>query len=372
MYASCDAMRLDAFDFHLPESSIAQEPAPERTASRLMVITRGPGPAPRHHRFADLPELFRPGDLLVVNRTRVIPARLVLRRARGGRVEALVIRVDEAGNTMEAWVRPARRVREGEALRVEGLDGVTVEVLGPGDDPRARVLRPTDLAPGELLERAGHVPLPPYIRRPDTPRDRERYQTVFARDPGSVAAPTAGLHFDAALLERLRRRGVAIADLTLHVGPGTFAPLDRDDVDANRLHAERYVVPADTVRAVRAARARGAHVVAVGTTTTRALETVAAQGAFDAPPQAPAQDVAGTTDLFIRPGHAFRAVDALLTNFHLPRSSLLVLVCAFAGRERILDAYAEAVRVGYRFYSYGDAMLIRPGDDAGPARRGTR
>ena len=347
-------MRLDAFDYDLPDASIAQEALPERAASRLMVVDGGAGDTPvADTTFRALPDYLEPGDLVVVNRSRVVPARIALRRASGGRVEALYLRDDGAGAFL-AWARPLGRLRAGEVLTAEDgrtqlrFDGVPAErtarfvIEGEGESVAA------------MLDRLGHVPLPPYIRRDDRADDRDRYQTVFARERGSVAAPTAGLHFDDNLLAALEARGVETASIVLHVGPGTFAPLEHEEVGRNQLHAERFTVPAETIERIRRARAEGRAVVAVGTTVTRALEAAHAAGWLETSPE----DHEGETNLFIRPGYAFGVVDRLVTNFHLPRSSLLMLVCAFAGRERTLGCYAEAVRNGYRFFSYGDAMLI--------------
>jgi S-adenosylmethionine:tRNA ribosyltransferase-isomerase len=345
-------MHLDDFSFHLPESSIAQEPAPVRTASRLMVVARA-GDAPTiHATFDRLPEFLRAGDVLVVNRTRVVAARLSARRDDGLDVEVFFVRALGPGR-FAAWVRPLRRLREGDEL--DAGAGVRLRYSGRGDGREAMfdVVDPPVADVFDVLDRAGHVPLPPYVHRPDRATDRERYQTVFARERGSVAAPTAGLHFDDALLSTLALSGVDVRSLLLHVGPGTFQPLENDRVDANRLHAESFSIDAQTLAAVAAARRSGRRVVAVGTTVMRALETAAARGWLDAP-----ADHDGETDLFIAPGYGFRAVDALITNFHLPRSSLLILVCAFMGRERALAHYADAVERGYRFFSYGDAMLI--------------
>jgi len=316
-----------------------------------MVLPRAGGDV-RHHVFRDLPELLAPGDLVVVNRSRVIPARLLGQRSRGGEAEILLLRDTGADGRWEAMVRPGRHLRPGQRVTIDDDLTVVVESEALADDGRRRVRllsKRRDVAAG--LERCGHTPLPPYIRRPDRPLDRERYQTVYAREPGSVAAPTAGLHFTPAVLDRLRHRGIEVAEVVLHVGPGTFRPVRAERVEDHAVAAEPYSVPAETAAAVAAARARGGRVVAVGTTTVRTLETVArADGGIEA------RDAA--TDLVIVPGFAFRVVDALVTNFHLPRSSLLLLVAAFAGRERVLAAYAEAVKEGYRFYSYGDAMLI--------------
>jgi len=332
------------FDYDLPAGLIAQAPPPERAASRLLAL--GAGPALRDLAFPDLAGLLRPGDLLVVNETRVIPARLFGRKASGGRIELLLERV-LADDLALVQLRASHAPGPGARLELDGdATAEVVERRGPFTVLRfrERVL--------DVLERAGHVPLPPYIRRPDAAADRERYQTLFARLPGSVAAPTAGLHFDAPLLARLAALGVGRATVTLHVGAGTFAPLREEQLASGRLHAERVEVPTATVDAVAATRRAGGRVVAVGTTVVRALESAAAGGSL-----AP---YAGETDLFIRPGYAFRAVDALVTNFHLPRSSLLMLVAAFGGRERVLAAYRHAVAQGYRFFSYGDAMFLEP------------
>jgi S-adenosylmethionine:tRNA ribosyltransferase-isomerase len=280
----------------------------------------------------------------------VLPARLLGRRPSGGAVELLLV-ARLAADHWEALVRPGRRLRPGETV-IAGTLSVTIESGALASDGRRRVqLSARDGSVDQALAREGHVPLPPYIRRPDRPADRERYQTVFAREPGSVAAPTAGLHFSEPLLGRLSARGIERAEILLHVGPGTFRPITAERVEEHRVEAEAYAVPRATAEAVAAARRRGGRVVAVGTTTVRALESSAlASGQVTA--------VEGRTDLVIVPGHRFLALDVLLTNFHLPRSSLLLLVAAFAGRERVLAAYAEAIREGYRFYSYGDAMLI--------------
>lgn len=343
-------MHISDFDYDLPPELIAQDPLARRDASRLLVLDRESG-ALRHHVFRDLPGLLRPGDLLVVNRSRVFPARLLGRRAGGGAAEVLLLR-DLGGDVWEALVRPGRRLRAGARVHVD--DGLQVEVLaGPAlaDGRRqVRLLAKSGDAAREL-ERLGHVPLPPYIRREDRPGDRVRYQTVYAKERGSVAAPTAGLHFTPELLDGLGPRGIERAEVVLHVGPGTFRPVQVEDVRDHAVPAEPYVVPEETSAAIARTRARGGRVVAVGTTTTRVLETAA-----DDHGRVTAGE--GETGLVILPGYRFRAVDVLVTNFHLPRSSLLLLVSAFAGRERILAAYAEAVRQQYRFYSYGDAMLV--------------
>jgi S-adenosylmethionine:tRNA ribosyltransferase-isomerase len=313
------------------------------------VLPRAAGPV-AHRLFRDLPELLRAGDLLVVNRSRVRPARLLGTRAGGGAAEVLLVRPlgDEA---WEALVRPGRRLRPGDVVDVGPGLRVAIETGPVGREGRRRVRLLAEGPPDRAVERLGHVPLPPYIRRPDRAEDRARYQTVYAREEGSVAAPTAGLHFTNDLLLRLEARGIDRAELVLHVGPGTFRPVRVDDVRDHRLEAEPFVVSADTAAAVARARARGGRVVAVGTTAVRALETAATE-------EGTVRAGAGETGLVIVPGFRFRVVDALITNFHLPRSSLLLLVAAFGGRDRVLGAYAEAVREGYRFYSYGDAMLV--------------
>jgi S-adenosylmethionine:tRNA ribosyltransferase-isomerase len=308
----------------------------------------------RHHIFRDLPELLRPGDLLVLNRTRVFRARLLGRRRSGGRVEALLVRQLD-GDLWDALLRPARRLRKGEEIEIAADLSVRVESEAMATDGRRRI---RVLAAGrdsdEAIETHGHVPLPPYIDRPDEPLDSERYQTIFARDPGSVAAPTAGLHFTAPLLGQLEACGVARAEIVLHVGPGTFLPVRCDDVAGHRLPAEPYWIPPATAAVIAQTRRAGGRVVAVGTTTTRALEAAATDDGL-------VTAGSGETDLVVVPGYRFRVVDALITNFHLPRSSLLMLVCALSGVQNTLAAYREAVRSGYRFYSYGDAMLIDDG-----------
>ena len=349
-------MKTSDFDYELPQELIAQHPAEPRDASRMLVVRRGPGTI-EHRGMRDLPAFLEPGDLLVVNDTRVIPARLRGRRpGTGGAVEVFLL--EELGDgTWEALLRAHRRPKPGD--RIELADGraaaVFAEELGDG---RARVRIESPVPVPQLLDEAGETPLPPYIRRagaaPGTAaRDRERYQTIYARRPGAVAAPTAGLHFTPDLFARLEARGVRRAHVTLHVGLGTFRPVTVDEVERHRMESERYEIPAATADAVRAARAAGGRVVAVGSTVVRTLETAAAEDGSIAPG-------AGRTGLFIRPPHRFRAVDAMLTNFHLPRSTLLMMVCALAGRDLVFRAYAEAVREQYRFFSYGDGMLILP------------
>ncbi len=331
------------FDYHLPASSIAQEPAP-RGESRLLVLD-GTGPR-RHARVRDLPRLLRPGDLLVVNDTRVIPARLFGRRAGGGRMELLLVR-RTGEREWEALVKPGKRARPGTAIELG--PGLSAEVVDKDDEGRYRLRFSEPVEPH--LERLGHVPLPPYIHRPDAPEDRERYQTVYARRPGAIAAPTAGLHFTDELLRQIEAAGVGIARVTLHVGIGTFKPVSAERIEEHRMESERYEIAEEAAAAIRRTRQGAARVVAVGTTVVRTLESAALGGGGEV------RAGGGSTDLFITPGFRFQAVDALLTNFHLPRSTLLMLVSAFAGRERVLAAYEEAIREGYRFYSYGDAML---------------
>ena len=332
------------FHFELPREQIAQEPPARRGDSRLLALQGG---RTLDLGFRDFPDLLRPGDLLVLNDTRVVPARLFgVKAGTGGRVELLVERVLDEERAL-VHLRASKAPRPGSRLELEG--GVRAEVLGRrGELYELRFPGPEPVL--ALLERHGHVPLPPYIERTDQDRDRERYQTVYARAPGAVAAPTAGLHFSEAMLETLEDMGVQTATVTLHVGAGTFQPVRAERVEEHRLHAERVSVGPEACAAVGAARARGGRVIAVGTTVVRALESAAAGGGLE--------PLAGETRLFIYPGYRFRVVDALLTNFHLPGSSLLMLVCAFGGYERVMAAYRHAVEAGYRFFSYGDAMWL--------------
>jgi S-adenosylmethionine:tRNA ribosyltransferase-isomerase len=362
-------MDVRAFDFDLPPELIAQEPAADRGAARLLCLARDTG-AIVHAAVASLPERLTPGDLVVVNDTRVFPARLLGRRVpSGGAVECLLINrlpptgLDDA--RWEALMHPGQKLREGAQVIFEGRSAskpqagagartIHGEVLERQFFGR-RVIRlwtADGSSPDDAVDAIGHVPLPPYIKRDDRLDDRERYQTVFARARGSVAAPTAGLHFSRALVEALGDRGVEMARITLHVGYGTFQPVRTERVEDHRLEPERYEIGETAAAAINRALDAGRRVIAVGTTTTRTLEAVA--GAHGG------RIVAGegATDLFIFPGFEFRVIRGLLTNFHLPRSSLLMLVSAFAGRERVLQAYRDAVARGYRFYSYGDAMLI--------------
>lgn len=349
------------FDFELPEELIAQEPPIRRGSSRMLVFDRATGAA-RDTDFSEFPSLLRPDDLLVLNDTRVIPARLFGRRSlrreketSTGRIEVML--TEPAGeNRWHALVRPGRKVPAGEKLVFPDaggqiqLEAEVLEHLPFGE----RVLEFQPVANFfEALERIGHVPLPPYIHRPDSGEDRERYQTVFAQERGSVAAPTAGLHFSEEILTRINRKAIEIVNVTLHIGLGTFAPLRVDRVSEIRLHKERYVIPETTAEAINQARKSGRRVVAVGTTAVRTLEAAAFQS-----PSGELNAGGGETDIFIAPGFEFRIVGAILTNFHLPRSSLLMLVSAFGGREKTLNMYRHAVENHYRFFSYGDCMFV--------------
>ena len=336
------------FNFDLPDHLIAQYPPAERGAGRLLTLDARDG-GYTDRRFADLPDLLRAGDLLVFNDTRVIPARLLGRKASGGKVEVLVERITGAHSAL-AHVRASKSPKAGTWLELEGA--LRAEVVGRQgelfelrfDDPRP---------PLELLLAHGRVPLPPYIERAAGETDAERYQTVYASAPGAVAAPTAGLHFDEAMLERLRAMGVQSARVTLHVGAGTFQPVRAEHIEDHLMHSEYAEVPEQTAAAVREARAQGRRVIAVGTTSVRSLESAAAHSQVGT-----LAAFAGETDIFIYPGYAFQVVDAMITNFHLPESTLLMLVSAFAGREQVLAAYRHAVASAYRFFSYGDAMFI--------------
>ena len=343
-------VELADLDYLLPPSAIAQTPAEPRDSARLLVADRSTG-ALTDHIVRDLPDLLRPDDCVVVNDSRVIPARVFAEDAKGHRVELLFV----GALTPARWralVRPGRRCRPGVDLRAGGEGGVSLRVVGVDDDG-VRVIERVDGTIDELLRTQGLPPLPPYIARhaKPGPEDVERYQTVYAGAPGSIAAPTAGLHFSEDLLTRLRARGIDVQRITLHVGPGTFRSIKTARVEDHAVAPERVVVPVDTVRAVSTARGQGRRIVAVGTTVTRALESAVDEGGALAGLDAHA-------GLTIHPGYRFRVVDALLTNFHLPRSSLLSLVYAFAGRPLVLRAYAHALAAGYRFYSYGDATLI--------------
>jgi S-adenosylmethionine:tRNA ribosyltransferase-isomerase len=356
-----DEFNLQSYDFELPESQIAQDPASRRGASRLLVLDRANG-ALEDRMFSDIADLLPQNALLVVNNTKVLPARLIGRKQSGGKAEFLLltplaliepetgpdgVSVAEAEGLLKASKGP----RPGEMLHFQGLE---LLVLEKGDFGRSRV-RMTwrgELA-GHFLQQ-GHIPLPPYIRREDRTDDRDRYQTVYSREDklGSVAAPTAGLHFTPAIMDALKNRGIRVAEVTLYVGYGTFSPVRAEDIRDHVMHAEYAEVPPETARVIAEARAEGRCVVAVGTTTTRTLESMASALGEIGP-------FRGWTDIFIRPGYSFKVVDQLITNFHLPRSSLIIMVSTLAGRRQILDAYNHAVRQGFRFFSYGDAMLIR-------------
>jgi S-adenosylmethionine:tRNA ribosyltransferase-isomerase len=339
-------------DFHydLPVELIAQRPLAERSASRLLVV-EAPHEALSDRSFHDLPEMLRAGDLLVFNDTRVLPARLFGRKPSGGAVEIMLERVTGTHTAM-AMLGVSKKPREGSLIELD--DGTPVRVLGR--DGQFFELRFECSEPLEkLLLRIGHMPLPPYIARPDDTRDNERYQTVYARNPGAVAAPTAGLHFDAPLLDALRTRGVDFGYVTLHVGAGTFQPVREEKVEDHEMHREWLNVGAELVEKIRHARAHGGRVIAVGTTVVRSLE--AARGE-----RGEVEPFAGETRIFIFPGYRITSIDGLITNFHLPESTLLMLVSAFAGREFVLSAYRHAVEQRYRFYSYGDAMLVWPKD----------
>ena len=341
-------MRLSDFHYDLPEDRIAQYPPERRGDSRLLVLG-DPADGPQDRHFTDLPKYLGAGDLLVFNDTRVVPARLFGRKETGGQVEILIERLLGERRAL-AHVRASKRPREGGRIRI--ADAV-LTVIGRKD-----ALYELEVADGSfaaLMEHAGRIPLPPYIRRPDEPLDRERYQTVYAARPGAVAAPTAGLHFDAAMLERLDAHGVRRAHVTLHVGAGTFQPVRADRPEDHVMHAERVEVSEAVCEAVAETRRSGGRVVAVGTTAVRSLEAASGDGAL--------RPFSGDTRLYIRPGYRFRVVDVLLTNFHLPESTLLMLVCAFGGYATVMAAYRHAVSAGYRFFSYGDAMLLTHRDE---------
>ncbi len=365
-------MRLDELDYQLPVEQIAQRPLDRRDASRLLLLNRSSGAFEDRH-FAEFPDLLAGNELLVLNNARVIPARLFGRRAGvhsqkpsrstrsehlTGKVEVLLTR-QVGAESWEALVRPGRKMPSGE--RVYFGDGeLEGEVVARGDFGlrTLRFVSHDGRAVSEHLERLGHVPLPPYIDRADETADRERYQTVFAKRPGAIAAPTAGLHFSMEILEKIRKRGVELCELTLDVGLGTFQPVHSETLEDHVMHPESYEIPTEAVDQINAARAAGRPIVAIGTTVVRALEDTALR-AEETGSAGTVLAGKGEARLFINPGFQFRVVDRLLTNFHLPRSTLLALVCAFAGRERVLTAYQHAVAAGYRFYSYGDCMLIR-------------
>lgn len=354
-------MKLSDFDYDLPPERIAQEPCTPRDAAKLLVHEIGSGRT-THRTVRELPELFAPGDVLVLNDTKVLAARIFAHRESGARVELLFL--EPKGATWSAMVQPAKKPKPGERLLVGNARILMIERLRADDGslgPRWRVAVEDDqggaLDAAELFGEHGELPTPPYVRRsagdPRTDLDRERYQTVFARNEGAVAAPTAGLHFTPELLERCEARGVALARVTLHVGAGTFLPVLTEDIEDHRMHAERFELTPETAATIRAARASGGRVICVGTTSVRTLESC-----LDASGEV--QPGAGETRIFLHPGSAPRVTDALLTNFHLPKSTLLMLVASLCGRERMLALYAEAIAHDYRFYSYGDAMLLLP------------
>ncbi|MCH8853654.1 MAG: tRNA preQ1(34) S-adenosylmethionine ribosyltransferase-isomerase QueA [Planctomycetes bacterium] len=342
-------MRVDELDYELPDELIAHHAVQPRRSSRLLVVEK----AQQHwsdRRFEDLPDLLRPDDVLVLNNTRVLPAKFYLRRKTGGRIEGLWCGRDDDG-TWQVLLRRASRLKIGEVLEFEGRpEAYEVVVADRGERGAYRLTVRPESDPGAVLAEVGQTPLPHYIQRKDTQNervDRERYQTVYAREPGAVAAPTAGLHFDTALLETLRSKGVGVVELTLHVGPGTFQPLKSDQTEDHTMHAERYAVAQDAWDTIQQAKGAGQRIVSVGTTSARVLETVAQTGRLS-----------GETDIFIYPPYAFAMVDALLTNFHLPRSTLLAMIYAFGGTDLMRRVYAHGIEQEYRFYSYGDAMLI--------------
>ncbi len=348
MTASASGYTLSDFDFELPPELIAQHPAAERSASRLL---DGRGPTPVDRVFRDLPSLLQPGDLLVFNNTRVIKARLYGAKQSGGAVEALIERV-LPNHEVLAHMRASKSPKPGSVVRF--ADAFDAEVLGRGGPDGGLFHLKLSGDPFELLEQHGHVPLPPYITHADDADDVRRYQTVFAKAPGAVAAPTAALHFDDALLAALRERGVCTAEVTLHVGAGTFQPVRTDNLAEHKMHSEWFEVPASTVAAIEATKAAGGRVISVGTTTLRALESAALHAPAGQILQAGSRD----TDIFITPGFQFKVVDLLITNFPLPKSTLMMLVSALAGYEHIRALYQHAIAQGYRFFSYGDAMLI--------------
>lgn len=338
-------MQTSDFDYDLPQSSIAQTPVEPRHASRLLVLHRDGGEL-EHSRFWELDSYLRPGDLLVINRTRVIPARVYAHKPTGGRVELLLLhREDEL--TWEALVG-GKGLTAGKTVQVDG--GLTAEIIDVLEGSRRRIRFSQPVEPA--LEQVGQMPLPPYIHT--ALHDPSRYQTVYADQPGSAAAPTAGLHFTPELMEKLRAKGIQFAEVTLHVGLDTFAPVTEDHPDEHQIHTEWCEVTPEAAEAIRAARRAGGRIVAVGTTSVRTLESAARE----ASPEEVVRPISGPTSLFILPGYSFKAVDGMITNFHLPKSTLIMLVSAFAGREKVLETYRQAVQAGYRFYSFGDAMLI--------------
>jgi S-adenosylmethionine:tRNA ribosyltransferase-isomerase len=345
MMQAAEQLRLSDFDYDLPESLIAQEPSPVRDRSRLMVLKRETGGI-EHRTFSDIEHYLMPGDLLVLNNTKVFPCRLLARKPGGGKAEIFLLS-ENRRNLWDALVKGG--VSAGKRLNI--APGIEAEVIN-GSEEGARTVRfygVNDIR--EVLPEIGKTPLPPYIKRDPSPRDRERYQTVYAAHEGAVAAPTAGLHFTEELLQRLKAKGIDFVTVTLHVGPGTFLPVRVEIIADHRMLPEHYFIPGDAAECVNRAKGNGRRIIAVGTTSVRTIETAAAEDGTVSPGE-------GSSDLFIYPGYRFKVADGIITNFHLPKSTLLMLVSAFAGREHILSAYRSAVAEKYRFYSYGDAMLI--------------
>lgn len=344
-------MHVNDFDFQLPDELIARHPTEQRTGSRLLHLD-GPSGHIQHRRFPDIEQLIKPGDLLVFNNTRVIPARMFGQKTSGGKVEVMIERMT-SDHTALAHVRANKSPKPGTELSMDG--GIELTVTGREDNLFCIQCRNPE-ALVDLLDKHGHMPLPPYLEREDNDDDRERYQTVYAQRKGAVAAPTAGLHFDDALLERLRQKGVNTAFVTLHVGAGTFQPVKADKIEDHIMHSEWIDVPADVVEQIRTTQKAGKRVIAVGTTSVRSLETASQSGQIE--------PFTGDTNIFIYPGYQFKTVDAMLTNFHLPKSTLIMLISAFAGKQHVMAAYDAAIAERYRFFSYGDAMFISRNDNA--------
>jgi len=340
------AMRVSDFDYRLPDELIAKQPLAEREGSRLLVL----GETIEDRMIRDLPQLVRPGDVWVVNDTRVIPARLLGQKDSGGQVEILLLEPCQEANVWLARGKANKPLRPGTRVNI-GPDFSAEVLRRDGKEVKVRLLAPDVAA---AIEACGHMPLPPYINRPDNEADKQRYQTVFARHAGAVAAPTAGLHMSLELMAAMREAGAEFAHVTLHVGPGTFQPVQVEHTEDHPMHEEAYIVSQETAEQINAARAEGRRIVAVGTTSLRTLEAAGESGVLCAG--------SGRTRLFITPGYDFRVTDALLTNFHLPRSTLLMLVCALGGQEKVMQAYRHAIEAAYRFYSYGDAMFVARGE----------
>ena len=341
-------MKLSEFDYVLPKELIAQHPSRERGEDRMLVLDRK-SKAFSEKRFSDIIEYFKKGDLLVLNDTKVMPARLFGKRETGGKVEIFVL--EKSDNPVKALIRPSGRVKEGEVVFLES--GNRAKILGKSDVGRFVEF---DGPLGEILKKSGHVPLPPYIPRPDEPSDRERYQTVYSRPEGATASPTAGLHFTENILNTLKDKGVETAFVTLHVSYGTFVPIKEENIKKHKMHSEFYRMPENSRKAMDEARKRKSRIFACGTTALRVLETVSEPGRFGASPNRPGSE--GVTDLFIYPGYKFKIVDGLITNFHLPKSTLILLASAFAGKEFLFKAYEYAIKNKFKFFSYGDATLI--------------